>query len=85
MKQRLLNQEQREEIASLVDSANWESLKLLIAMLLEGHERRVLTYPLKQGADGLLHEKARAEGAAELARSIQLEVEKIAASERKAR
>ena len=81
-----LTQEEREELALLVDSSGgWEAVKNVLNHLVVELERRVLTYPLREGPQELVHAKARAEGGAHLARELIYAVEAIAAKERKAR
>lgn len=77
-----LTQEQREAIAVLADSDGWDALKALIDNLVADRQRRVLKYALSEGPQGLVHEKARCEGAELLQAALKSEVERILKNER---
>ena len=76
-----LTQEEREEIALLSDAPAWEALQKVIEAVAQDIEGRLLTYTLLEGAEGLVHAKARVEGARQLQLKLLTEVRAIAKKE----
>jgi hypothetical protein len=72
-----LTQEEREELALLADSQLLIALRKLVDRLVKDQEARVLSYALNQGPDGLVIEKARAEGANSLRLKLTVALDQI--------
>lgn len=66
-----LSVSEREDLALFVDHPAWAAAMKLLGALKEEEEQKVLTYALDRGADGLVHEKARSEGAQRLAHNFE--------------
>ena len=66
-----LTPEEREDLALLTDSAQWIVAMKLLQAILKVNDEKVLTYNLLDGAEKLVHEKARSEGAHRLARDFE--------------
>lgn len=52
-------------------SHGWEPLLKVVDQLVQEQEQNVIRYNLEEGPDGLVIEKARAEGAIKLRRKLQ--------------
>lgn len=65
-----LNQDQKEELAELLDSPAWEAVLALCQISVENHENRVLTCDMTANDRELVLRKARLEGARDMQRSI---------------
>lgn len=65
-----LTLDEHEFLHDLVNSSGWTVLLRRIDLIAETIDRRVLTYNLGEGADKLVQEKARSEGARLLQRAI---------------
>lgn len=63
--------EEKELLQELLLSRGWPILLKYVSGLAEDIDKRVLTYNLKDGAQGLVEEKARSEGAHQLRRAIE--------------
>lgn len=61
-----LNEEQVQDILELMQLPGYRPLLAELKRQLEGIQYEVLTYALGNGAEGLVHTKARAEGAEKL-------------------
>jgi len=60
---RKLSHDENEELAIVLRSHGWSPLLKLIDQLCGDQDKRVLTYNLSEGAEGLIIAKARTEGA----------------------
>lgn len=58
-----LTQDEKEDLFILMSSPGWATLKKVMLAQKERFEKRVLSYSLTDGPEGLVIEKARAEGA----------------------
>lgn len=65
-----LSVEEKEDLQLLVSSSSWEALMKVISTLVKDFDNRVLSFTLSDGADKLVIEKARSEGANRLFRHI---------------
>lgn len=65
-----LTQDQREDLAELLDSPAWDAVLALCQMSIDNHESRVLTADLKVSDREIVLLKARLEGARDMQRSI---------------
>ena len=74
-----LDEEQLDSLRDLLSADGWEPLALLLDRIQREIEANVLRYDLSRGADLLVIEKARAEGAA-LFKQRLLEARKAALS-----
>lgn len=62
--------EEREMLQEFVLSPGWDVLMKTISNIVDTEDNRLLTYNLEKGAQGLVEEKARSEGAHRLKRLI---------------
>lgn len=58
-----LNQEEKDELLALMTSSGWDVLVKVLENLKSRPAKRVLSYNLSDGPEGLVIEKARSEGA----------------------
>lgn len=65
-----LNQDEKEELLALMTSSGWDVLKKVLNHQAERFAHRVMAYSLKDGPEGLVIEKARAEGARQAVEGI---------------
>lgn len=66
-----LNIDEKENLLALMQSAGWKPLLKILDQLEQNQKNRVLNYSLTDGPEGLVIEKARAEGAKTLVRAIK--------------
>jgi len=65
-----LNQEEKDELLALFTSSGWEVLVKAMRFQEKRQLDRVMAYNLKDGPEGLVIEKARAEGAVSIIKGI---------------
>ena len=68
-----LSQDEREALIDVLKSDGWSPLLKCIEQLVQRQEELLLSYDLGNGADRLIHEKARVEGA----RRVQADIQQI--------
>ncbi len=65
-----LTQDQKDNLAELLDSPTWDAVLVLCQISIDNHESRVLTADLKTADREIVLLKARLEGARDMQRSI---------------
>lgn len=65
-----LNQEEKDELLALFTSAGWEVMVKVLRHQEQRQRDRVMSYNLNDGPEGLVIEKARAEGAMSLVKGM---------------
>lgn len=65
-----LTLDERELLQEILLSPGWSIVLKVVSGFTDDIDKRVLTYNLKDGAQGLVEEKARSEGAQQLRRAI---------------
>lgn len=80
-----LTQEQKEDLAELLDSPAWGAVLALCQIAIENHESRVLTADMTSSDRELILRKARLEGAREMQKSIYNVRDSIGSTKRKER
>lgn len=75
--------EQREELADMLDSGNWETVLMLCKISLEHHESRLKTCDISKNDRDLVLAKARHEGAEDMYKLLANVREHIGGAKRK--